>query len=126
MTAFTLIDTSSWTHALRRAGDPTITARVRSLLANGRAAWCDAVRLELWKGVRDDRERAQLSEMGRSLPSLPITDAVWNLACDTGGRARKNGFNFPAVDLIIFACAKFHAVEIEHSDKHFLLLEQMV
>ena len=47
----TLVDSSSWVHCLRRGGDPHIVDRVRQSPERGEAAWCPAVRLELWNGV---------------------------------------------------------------------------
>lgn len=46
-----LINTSCWVHALRRAGNPVIRARVKALMEAGEAAWCPPIRLELWNGV---------------------------------------------------------------------------
>jgi hypothetical protein len=40
-----LIDASSWIHALRKAGDPVVRARVHALLVDAQAAWCDVVRV---------------------------------------------------------------------------------
>jgi len=52
-----LVDSSLWVHQLRRSGDRAKRDRVNPLLQNGRAAWCPAVRLELWRGVTNDIER---------------------------------------------------------------------
>jgi predicted nucleic acid-binding protein len=123
--ALVLIDTSSWTQALRRNGDISIRARVEALLANGQAAWCDAVRLELWNGVRGKIEQQKLRELEQFLPSLPITSEVWNETCALAEAARTGGLNVPAIDLLIFACARHHGVTVEHADRHYVLLEQL-
>ena len=52
-----LVDSSLWVHQLRKSGDPAQRDRVNALLASGEAAWCPAVRLELWRGVTSDVER---------------------------------------------------------------------
>jgi len=117
-----LIDTSAWTQALRRNGDPVIRSRVESLWAGGQTAWCDAVRLELWNGVRGEKERQKLTELEMLLPSLPINADVWRMSCELAAKARASGLNVPAVDLIICSCARHHSVAIEHADRHFELL----
>ena len=52
-----LVDTSSWIEALRSSGRADVRERVRVLLLNGLAAWCDMVAVELWNGARGDYEK---------------------------------------------------------------------
>jgi predicted nucleic acid-binding protein len=125
LSQLTLIDTSAWAHALRRNGDPQVRGRVQQHLLDERAAWCDAVRLELWAGVRGEPERKSLRDFESRLPKLPINDEVWNIACDLGSRARAAGLKFPSIDLLIFACAKYHGAVLEHVDRHYDLLASM-
>jgi predicted nucleic acid-binding protein len=117
-----LVDSSSWVHALRRRGDPRISARVRELLEHGDAAWCPAVRLELWNGVGDESDRKILRDFEHTLPELLITDEVWADACALASRCRRAGKTAPAVDVLIAACARHHGVELEHADEHFEFL----
>jgi predicted nucleic acid-binding protein len=77
------------------------------------------VRLELWAGARSDQDREILRNYEAVLPDLPITDAVWDLACDLGDRARRAGISAGAGDLLIAACARHHSLELEHSDRDF-------
>jgi hypothetical protein len=42
------VDTSSWIEALRLNGRENIRERVKLLLIDGLAAWCDMVAVELW------------------------------------------------------------------------------
>lgn len=83
------------------------------------------MRLELWNGVRGIAEKEKLRRMEAELASLSITDEVWSLACNYAERARSQGLNTPATDLIIFACARFHNVNLEHVDRHFDLLDNL-
>jgi hypothetical protein len=55
-----LVDTASWIHQMRERGDPEVCLRVEELLLAGQAAWCGIVRLELWAGIGDARERKLL------------------------------------------------------------------
>ena len=114
-----LVDTSAWVHSLRPDGDIAVTARVRGLLEMGEAAWCAQIRLELWNGARGEHEKRVLREMQTGLPDLPIDASVWNQACDLARQARDAGVTLPVSDILIAACARHHAVDIEHSDTHF-------
>lgn len=114
-----LVDTSSWVHQIRKRGNAAVRARVEALLTAGAAAWCPQVRLELWAGARSDHDRKILRDYERVLPELPITDAVWQLACDLADGARRAGISAGAGDLLIAACARHHSVELEHADADF-------
>ena len=120
-----LIDTSAWTHTFRRAGNPTIKARVDALVVDHLAVWCDPIRLELWAGVRDDVERRALTKLETSVAKLEITDVVWDLACEIASYCRDKGGTFPANDLLIFACSQNYGARIEHVDKHYTKLEAL-
>ena len=117
-----LIDTSSWIHQMRAKGDPVVRVRVEALLRAGEAAWCDMVRLEIWAGVGNERDRRALREYEAVVPTLPIDAAVWHAARDLVSRARSAGKTVPASDILICACARQHGVAIEHADAHFDML----
>ncbi len=120
-----LVDSSAWVQSLRRKGDSDVRARVHKLLVSDRAAWCDVVRVELWNGVRGKKEHERLRDLDERLPRLPITDAVWEVPCQTARHARSCGVTVPSNDLVIFACAKTYGVPIEHVDKHYDLLQRL-
>jgi predicted nucleic acid-binding protein len=117
-----LVDTSSWIHQMRPKGDPAVRARVEALLRAGEAAWCPMVRLEIWAGIGDERERRALRAYEGVIPDLPIDAGVWQAALDLAGRARRAGKTIPAADILICACADRHGVTIEHADAHFDML----
>lgn len=104
---------------MRRRGEPNVIDRVRRLVERGDAAWCPAIRLELWNGVGDENDRRVLRDFEQTLPELPITDEVWAAACALANRCRKAGKTAPAIDVLIAACARHHGVELEHADSHF-------
>jgi len=120
-----LVDTSSWVHQIRRRGDPAIRVRVEQLLRAGDAAWCPAVRLELWAGVGSEADRKLLRDYEQRIPELPITEAVWREAYALAGRCRQAGKTAPPHDILIAACARHHGAEIEHEDAHFDLLARL-
>ena len=114
-----LVDSSLWVHQLRKSGDPAHRDRVNALLASGEAAWCPAVRLELWRGVTNDVERKTLRRYEALLPSYEISPEVWDRSIQLADRARSAGLTVPLADILIFACAKLNAIDVAHDDRHF-------
>ena len=115
----TLIDTSAWIEQLRKGGNAEVRRHVEDLLANGEAAWCAMVRLELWNGARGGREADVLREMEEVIVDLVIDDEVWSLATERARSCRSRGLTIPATDLIVSACASRHGVRVVHADRHF-------
>ena len=114
-----LVDSSLWVHQLRKSGDPAKRDRVNALLESGEAAWCPAVRLELWRGVNNDAERNTLRRYKALLPDYEISADVWQRAIQLADRARASGVTVPLADLLIFSCARIHGLEVAHDDTHF-------
>jgi predicted nucleic acid-binding protein len=114
-----LVDSSLWVHQLRKSGDPAKRDRVNALLVNGEGAWCPVVRLELWRGVTNDAERKVLRRYEALLPDYEITTEVWERAIRLADRGRDAGVTTPLADLVIFACARVHGLELAHDDGHF-------
>jgi len=121
-----LIDTSSWIEALRIDGDPQVRLRVSGLMNQGKACLCDMVLLELWKGVRGDRERKGLKRLEEGLLLLNTGKDVWDMAKELALTCRSKGVTVPPTDLLVFACAARHRVDLEHSDEHFELIRQAI
>ncbi len=120
-----LVDSSLWVHQLRKSGDSAKRDRVNTLLQDGRAVWCPPVRLELWRGVTNDVERKVLRHYEALLPDYEISSAVWERAVRLADRGRAAGVTTPLADLLIFACAREHRLELVHDDNHFTQLEQL-
>ena len=110
---------------MRKGGDPVKRDRVNALLKNGEAAWCPAVRLELWRGVTNDAERKTLRRYEALLPEFEISAEVWEEAIRLAERGRASGVTVPLADLLIFSCAKRHGLDIAHDDGHFDELEKL-
>ena len=106
-------------------GDLEVRQRVVTLLATGQAAWCALVRLELWAGVRDEKERKILREYEQVIPELDITPEVWDEACALSNRCRKAGKTAPNTDYLIAACARHHKVSVESADAHVTFLMKL-
>ncbi len=117
-----LIDTSAWIEAMRQKGDERVRAQVETLVRQGRARFCDLVRLELWNGIGGYAERSWLSEMEEVVETVPTDDQVWMEARRLALAARPRGLTVPATDLLIAACARIHRLDLVHRDSHFDLL----
>lgn len=90
-----------------------------ALLESGEAAWCSAVRVELWRGVTNDAERRTLRRYEALLPSYEISPTVWERAIRLAERGRAAGLTVPLADLLIFACATLNGLDVAHDDSHF-------
>lgn len=120
-----LIDTSSWIEALRAQGREDIRERVRLLLLDGRAAWCDIVAVELWNGARGNYEKKKLAQLEKEITCLETVKEVWELARDLARKCHKSGQTVPCADIIITACALSYKVPVEHCDAHISLILQI-
>lgn len=114
-----LVDSSLWVHQLRKSGDAAKRDRANALLENGEAAWCPVVRLELRRGVTSDAERRTLRRYEALLPDYEISAEVWTRSIQLANRARASGVTVPLADLLIYACATIHGLELAHDDIHF-------
>ena len=114
-----LVDSSLWVHQLRKGGDPAKRDRVNALLESGEAAWCPAVRLELWRGVTNDAERKTPRRYESLLRDYAISAEVWNRSIRLADRGRAAGATVLLADLLVFACAKIHGLDVAHDDAHF-------
>ena len=117
-----LVDTSSWIEALRTDGDPQVRSKVSALMKEGRVCLCDMVLLELWNGAQGDRETNNLKRLEDVLSKLITDSEVWVKARELARACRLKGVTVPATDLLVYACAARHKVDLEHSDEHFELI----
>ena len=113
-----LIDTSAWVEFLRDTGSP-VCERVDKLLES-QIATCDAVRMEVLAGARDDDHLQQLRRLlarATLLPTEPIDyDAAAALyrSCRSQGRTVRK-----LIDCLIAAVAIRANVPILHLDEDF-------
>ena len=116
-----LIDTSAWIAFLRDSGS-WVCDEVDRLLATDFAI-CDAVRMEVLAGARDEAHLRQLRGLlGRAtvLPTEPLdyeTAASLYRTCRRGGETVRK-----MIDCIIGAVAVRHKASILHADADFSTL----
>ena len=123
-TGLTLVETSAWIETMRPKGDVPTREKVIELLREKRAAWCEMIKLELWCGALA-KEMPDLEALAIDAVALETTPKVWENANALARKARARGLTIPSTDLLIFACAEVHGVEILHRDKHFDLLQAL-
>jgi predicted nucleic acid-binding protein len=124
MTGVHLVDSSAWVKAGRRGGDPEFVARLAALMNSGHAAMTEPVWMELYQGIRGKREEARL-EMTRSLCVWLEFDAeCWQEAARIARNCLRSGVNVPFGDVLVFACATRHGVELLERDRHFAMIRK--
>ena len=116
-----LIDTSAWVEFLRDTGSATCN-RVESLLAS-KIAICDAVRMEVLAGARDERHLHNLRRLlarATVVPTAPThydeAGALYRLCRREGDTVRK------LIDCLIGAVAIRADTPVLHNDTDFDVL----
>jgi len=116
-----LIDTSAWIEFLRNSGSATCE-RVDELLES-KIATCDAIRMEVLAGARDEAHCRQLSRLLDRAVLLPTHSVDYESAaalyrhCHDEGRAVSK-----LVDCLIAAVAIRHGAVVLHRDSDFLAI----
>ncbi|MEO6628930.1 MAG: PIN domain nuclease [Aquihabitans sp.] len=113
-----LVDTSAWVEFLRNTGSPTCESV--ELLLPDQLATCDAVRMEVLAGARDERHLNDLRRLlarATILPTEPVdfedAAAIYRTCRRRGDTVRK------LIDCLIAAVAIRHDVSLLHADADF-------
>lgn len=116
-----LIDTSAWIEFLRDTGSPTCD-RVESLL-DSEIATCDAVRMEVLAGARDERHLHDLRRLLARATVLPTGPTHYDGAAALFRLCRRDGETVhKLIDCLIGAVAIDAGVPVLHSDADFEVL----
>ena len=118
-----LIDTSAWVEFLRDTGSP-ICRRVDHLLA-AEIATCDAVRMEVLAGARNEQHLQQLRRLLARASILPTEPVDYDAAAALYRTCRQRGRTVrKLIDCVIAAVAIRADVPILHRDADFDTLTQ--
>jgi predicted nucleic acid-binding protein len=113
-----LIDTSAWIEFLRDTGSP-VCERVDHLL-DSRIATCDAARMEVLAGARDDAHAQQLARMLDRATLLPTEPVDYEAAATLYRHCRSEGRTVrKLIDCLIAAVAIRASVPVLHRDADF-------
>lgn len=113
-----LIDTSAWIEFLRDTGSP-ICEEVDRLLGE-KIATCDAVRMEVLAGARDETHLRQLRGLLARATNLGTGPADYEAAAALYRTCRRNGETVrKLVDCLIAAIAVREVLPVLHADVDF-------
>ena len=116
-----LIDTSAWIEFLRDTGS-AICNRVEALLG-GEIATCDAVRMEVLAGARDERHLVSLRRLLARATIIPTAPADYDDAATLYRRCRREGETVRRlIDCLIGSVAIRADAAILHYDADFDVL----
>jgi predicted nucleic acid-binding protein len=113
-----LIDTSAWVEFLRDTGSP-VCGEVSRLLAYDIAV-CDAVRMEVLAGARDDAHLRSLRGLLARATVLPTEPVDYEVAAGLHRTCRRRGETVrKLIDCLIGAVATRHGTPVLHADADF-------
>lgn len=116
-----LVDTSAWIEFLRDTGSPTCQ-RVDDLLG-ARIATCDAIRMEVLAGARDEQHLQQLRRLLARATLLPTGSVDYDAAAALYRTCRQRGHTVrKLIDCLIAAVAMRSDATILHLDADFDIL----
>lgn len=116
-----LIDTSAWVEFFRDTGSVTCN-RVEALLG-GEIAICDAVRMEILAGARDERHLQNLRRLLARAVLFPTVSADYDEAASLYRHCRREGETVrKLIDCLIGSVAIRAGVPILHNDADFNVL----
>lgn len=113
-----LVDTSAWIEFLRDTGSP-ICERVDAVLAS-EIGVCDAVRMEVLAGARDEQHLRGLERLLARAVRLRTTPADFDEAAALYRRCRRGGETVrKLIDCLIASVAMRTGAAILHNDRDF-------
>ena len=113
-----LVDTSAWIEFLRNTGS-TVCALVDEALA-GEIAICDAVRMEVLAGARDESHLLSLRRLLARAAVIPTLTADYDDAAALYRRCRRQGETVRRlIDCLIASAAIRAGAPILHNDADF-------
>ena len=116
-----LVDTSAWVEFLRDTGSAACN-RVEALL-EGEIAICDAVRMEILAGARDERHLRSLQQLLARAVLLPMEPSDYDAAATLYRLCRREGETIrKMIDCLISAVAIRTGVPVLHNDVDFDVL----
>lgn len=117
-----LIDSSTWIEYLRPKGSQRVKQKVREILQKEEALCCEIIVVEILRGAKNERDFQSLNDSLRSLPQIPIDDAVFERASRWGFLLDRKGKFVSTIDLIV-ASAAYKKARLIHVDSDFELIK---
>jgi predicted nucleic acid-binding protein len=120
-----LVDTSVWSHSLRRAQatPQPMTTELQQLIGDLRVVMIGAIRQELLSGIRHYPQFVHLRNHLRAFPDLPLGMADYELAAEFFNLCRAQGVQGSNTDFLLCAVAVNHGLAIFTTDQDFALFQ---
>ena len=118
----TLADSSAWIELLRNTGS-LVCLRLHELLRAENVAICDAVRMEVLAGARDDSQLAAIIRALDQATPIPTQSTDYDTAAELYRRCRRQGETVrKLLDCLIAAVAIRAGIPVLHNDRDFDVL----
>ena len=118
----TLVDSSAWIEFIRDTGSPACI-RVDELLGSGEIAICDAVRMEVLAGARNEAHLSTLQNILMPATVIPTEPTDYDDAAALFRRCQRRGATIrKLIDCLIAAVAIRAGIPILHHDSDFTAL----
>lgn len=115
----TLADSSAWIEILRNTGS-LVCLRLHGLLRAENVAICDAVRMEVLAGARDESHLSTLRQALAQAAVIPMEASDYDRAADLYRRCRQQGETVrKLLDCLIAAVAIRAGIPVLHNDRDF-------
>ena len=119
-----LIDTSAWVEYLRDSDSATCNEVERQL--DFEPALCDAIRMELLAGARDEKHVAQLEKLLARAKVIKTESVDYDNAAAIYRACRKLGLTIRTqIDCLIAAIAIRTDTDLLHNDSDFVAIAQV-
>lgn len=117
MERLALIDSCIYITLLKQRLDPAVEIFKHVDIED--IAICGMVRLEVIRGIAFPKVRQRIEAFFDVMQNVPTDNKLWEEACELGWQVTRRGYNLPAQDIIIAACAIRAGATVVTHDKHF-------
>jgi predicted nucleic acid-binding protein len=123
-----LVDTSVWSHALRRRTPASSDAvqELRALIDEGRVAMIGVIRQELLSGIRTPEIFERLRDHLRPFSDEPLETADFERAAEHFNTCRGRGVQGSNTDFLICAIAERRNLPILTTDADFVRFAELL
>ena len=112
-----LVDSCIFITLMKTGFDPC--GELLGRLALEDLATCGMVRLEVIRGIAYPKPRRAVEGFFDVMQNVPTDNQLWESATELGWQVTRKGYNLPAQDIIIAACALRVKAAVLTFDRHF-------
>lgn len=112
-----LVDSTKYISWMRQGENPVSV--LAPIIRSGELVSCGIIRIEVLRGVRKPKAKAELNELFDVVPDIPLTLGLIRKATDLAWDLDRKGEVLPVTDLIIATCARQVHADLIAEDPHF-------